>query len=127
MMRVSERGTIFDATAAEPAARFCTFPSLARTAGGRLVAGFRVGSSKDSADEDVRVMVSDDEGATWQMAFAGFGAFPPESGGRIPRHRAHAARPPAHRFAPVGRPFEPGLAPGKPGNARPLADFPTAM
>lgn len=82
-MRVRERGTIFDATAAEPAARFCTFPSLARTAGGRLVAGFRVGSSKDSADEDVRVMVSDDEGATWQMAFGGFGAFPPGSGGRI--------------------------------------------
>ncbi len=83
MMRVRERGTIFDATAAEPAARFCTFPSLARTAGGRLVVGFRVGSSKDSADEDVRVMVSDDEGATWQMAFGGFGAFPPGSGGRI--------------------------------------------
>jgi len=83
MMRVLERGTIFDATAAEPTARFCTFPSLARTAGGRLIAGFRVGSSKDSADEDVRVMISDDEGATWHMAFAGFGAFPPGSGGRI--------------------------------------------
>jgi hypothetical protein len=82
-MRVLERGTIFDATAAEPTARFCTFPSLARTAGGRLIAGFRVGSSKDSADEDVRVMISDDEGATWHMAFAGFGAFPPGSGGRI--------------------------------------------
>ncbi|MGC8782484.1 MAG: sialidase family protein, partial [Anaerolineae bacterium] len=83
MMRVLERGTIFDATVAEPAARFCTFPSLARTAGGRLIAGFRVGSSKDSADEDVRTMISDDEGATWQMAFTGFGEFPPGSGGRI--------------------------------------------
>lgn len=82
-MRILGRGTIFDATAAPASARFCTFPSLARTAGGRLIAGFRVGSSKDSANEDVRVMVSDDEGATWQTAFAGFGEFPPGSGGRI--------------------------------------------
>ena len=82
-LRILDRGTIFDATAAPASARFCTFPSLARTAGGRLIAGFRVGSSKDSADEDVRVMISDDEGATWQTAFAGFGEFPPGSGGRI--------------------------------------------
>jgi len=82
-MRVLDAGTIFDATVAPPAARFCTFPSLGRMNDGRLIAGFRAGSAKDSADEDVRLMVSDDDGATWRMQFAGFGEFPPGSGGRI--------------------------------------------
>jgi hypothetical protein len=50
---------------------------------GRLVAGFRTGSAKDSADEDVRLMASDDEGATWQPVFEGFGDVPPGAGGRI--------------------------------------------
>lgn len=82
-MRILGAGTIFNAASAPPAERFCTFPSLARMDSGRLIAGFRTGSAKDSADEDVRVMVSDDEGATWRTQFAGFGEFPPGSGGRI--------------------------------------------
>ncbi|MCS6817729.1 MAG: exo-alpha-sialidase [Blastocatellia bacterium] len=82
-MRIIDRGVIFDATSAPLEARFCTFPSLARLESGRLIVGFRSGSSKDSADEDVRIMASDDGGYTWQMVLDGFGEFPPGSGGRI--------------------------------------------
>ncbi len=82
-MRILDAGTIFDATTASREARFCTFPSLARADSGRLIAGFRTGSAKDSPDEDVRIMASDDEGASWHVVFEGFGAFPPGSGGRI--------------------------------------------
>jgi hypothetical protein len=82
-MRVVDRGTIFDARSAPREARFCTFPTLVRQDDGRLVAGFRTGSAKDSADEDVRIMASDDEGATWQSVSEGFGDVPPGSGGRI--------------------------------------------
>ena len=82
-MRVLDRGTIFDASTAPHAARFCTFTSLNCTLDGRLIAAFRVGSAKDSADEDVYIMTSEDGGASWQQTFAGFGDVPPGSGGRI--------------------------------------------
>lgn len=82
-MRVIDRGTIFDAAAARREARFCTFPSLVRSASGQLIAGFRTGSSKDSADEDIRIMASADGGASWQAVFQGFGEFPEGSGGRL--------------------------------------------
>lgn len=72
-MRIIGRGTIYDATRAAPSARFATFPVLERTPDGRVLAAFRVGSSKDSADEDVRVLASDDEGRTWREIFGGFG------------------------------------------------------
>jgi hypothetical protein len=72
-MRLVTRTTIYDATAAPPQARFATFPVLERQPDGRLLAAFRVGSSKDAPDEDVRVMASDDEGQTWQMICGGFG------------------------------------------------------
>jgi hypothetical protein len=79
-MRILGRGTIFDARLALPEERFCTFPSLARLDDGRLVASFRTGSAKDSADEDSRVMASDDDGRTWQVVFAGFGDLSPGRG-----------------------------------------------
>jgi len=82
-MRILDRGIIFDAPSAPRQARFCTFPTLARLDSGRLIAGFRAGSSKDSPDEDIRIMASDDGGATWQTLFDGFGDFRPGSGGRI--------------------------------------------
>jgi hypothetical protein len=82
-MRVVDRGTIFDARSAPREARFCTFPTLVQLDDERLIAGFRTGSAKDSADEDVRIMASDDEGTTWQLVFEGFGDVPPGSGGRI--------------------------------------------
>ncbi|MCX6030354.1 MAG: sialidase family protein [Chloroflexi bacterium] len=79
-MHILGRGTIFDARTAPSEARFCTFPSLACTESGRLIVSFRTGSAKDSADEDCRVMASDDRGATWQTIFTGFGDVPPGRG-----------------------------------------------
>ena len=82
-MHVVARGIIFDATDAPPAARFCTFTSLNCLRDGRLLAAFRVGSSKDSPDEDVYILASDDLGATWQPVFTGFGDVPPGSHARV--------------------------------------------
>ena len=79
-MRILDRGTIFDATAAPPERRFCTVPSLVRLENGRLVAALRAGSSKDAADEDTPVLVSDDEAAAWRLTFPGFGDLPPGRG-----------------------------------------------
>jgi hypothetical protein len=82
-MKVVDRGTIFDATAAPRDARFCTFTSLICLDDGRLVAGCRTGSAKDSADEGIHIFASEDGGASWEQVCAGFGDFPPGSGGRI--------------------------------------------
>ena len=79
-MRIIDRGTIFDARMAPPEQRFCTFPALACLDDGRLVVSFRTGSAKDSADEDSRVMASDDDGRTWQVCVDGFGDLPPGRG-----------------------------------------------
>jgi hypothetical protein len=88
-MRVIDRGTIFDATTAPANLRFCTVPSLVRLESGRLVACLRAGSSKDAADEDALVLVSDDDAQTWRMTFRGFGGLPPGRG----RIRAMALTP----------------------------------
>lgn len=82
-MKVLDRGLVFDASTAPPHARFCTFTSLVHLGDGRLVAGFRTGSAKDSADEDIMLMVSEDEGATWSPSFTGFKGYPQGSGGRL--------------------------------------------
>ena len=82
-MRVIDRGVILDASLAPPEARFCTFTNLECLSDGKLVVGFRTGSAKDSADEDIHILISDDEGTTWRPAFVGFGGVPPGSGGRI--------------------------------------------
>ena len=88
-MKLLDRGTIFDATAAPADTRFCTCPSLVRLDNGRLVVALRAGSSKDAADEDTPVLVSDDDAVTWRLAFEGFGDLPPGRG----RIRAMALTP----------------------------------
>jgi hypothetical protein len=88
-MRILDRGTVFDASVAPPERRFCTCPSLVRLGNGRFVAALRAGSSKDAADEDAVVLVSDDDAATWRPAFNGFGDLPPGRG----RIRAMALTP----------------------------------
>ncbi|MGE5603826.1 MAG: sialidase family protein [Nitrososphaerales archaeon] len=88
-MRVVDRGTVFDAAAAPVNRRFCTVPSLVRLESGRLVACLRAGSSKDAADEDALVLVSDDDARSWRVAFEGFGDLPPGRG----RIRAMALTP----------------------------------
>jgi hypothetical protein len=82
-MEVVARGIIFDASLAPPHKRFCTFPSVERLNSGSFVAAFRTGSAKDCSDEDAHIMVSDDDGTTWLVAFSGFGDIPPGSGGRM--------------------------------------------
>ena len=82
-MHIVDRGIIFDASVAAPEARFCTFTTLERLSDGRLLAGFRTGSAKDSADESIRILLSQDDGATWQTVCEGFGEIPPGSGGRL--------------------------------------------
>jgi len=82
-MQIVDRGIIFDASVAAPEARFCTFTTLERLSDGRLLAGFRTGSAKDSPDESIRILLSQDDGATWQTVSEGFGEIPPGSGGRL--------------------------------------------
>ena len=65
-MQIIAQGTVFDASQAPPEARFCTFTSLECLDDGRLLCGFRTGSAKDSADEGVQIMASEDEGASWR-------------------------------------------------------------
>jgi hypothetical protein len=73
-MKIVDRGIVYDATKAQPEARFCTFPWPERLADGQLLVAFRTGSSKDSPDEEVRIMASTDEGTSWSKRFDGFGA-----------------------------------------------------
>ena len=65
-MRIADRGTVYDATTAPAHARFCSFTSALLMRDGTLLVSFRAGSSKDSADENVKLMASMDEGQTWQ-------------------------------------------------------------
>lgn len=88
-MRVVDRGTIFDASIAPANRRFCTVPSVVQLENGRLVACLRAGSTKDAADEDALVLVSDDNARTWRMTFTGFEDLPPGRG----RVRAMALTP----------------------------------
>ena len=82
-MHVVAHGTVYDAFVASPEHRFCSFTALARLSDERLVVAFRTGSTKDSADEDVHIMLSEDQGVTWSSVCEGFGYTPPDSGGRI--------------------------------------------
>jgi hypothetical protein len=71
-MQVIEHGIIFDARQAPPQRRFCSFTSLLCTADGRLLAAFRAGSSKDSADENILICESTDGGHSWELVWEGF-------------------------------------------------------
>lgn len=82
-MKLLDSGLIIDATTAPADARFCTFTSLLCLSDGRLVAGFRTGSAKDSGDDDIRLLVSEDEGRTWAHTCNGIGEYPQGSGGRM--------------------------------------------
>ena len=81
-MKILSRGTIFDARSAPPQERCCAFTSLERMADGTLLVAFRTGSAKDSADEDIRILRSQDEGQTWETALTRWGEDPAGSGWR---------------------------------------------
>ncbi|MBN1642033.1 MAG: exo-alpha-sialidase [Anaerolineae bacterium] len=82
-MRVVDRGVVYDASQAPACARYASFTALTALSDGALVVAFRVGSTKDAPDEDLRVMRSVDLGATWEMLWAGFADLPPGSGWRV--------------------------------------------
>jgi hypothetical protein len=71
-MQVTDSGLIFDATAVEGPLRVCSFTSLLRLDSGTLLASFRRGSAKDSADGNVVICESTDEGANWSVISEGF-------------------------------------------------------
>ena len=71
-MQVTDSGLIFDATAVEGPLRVCSFTSLLRRDSGTLLASFRRGSAKDSADGNVVICESTDEGANWSVISEGF-------------------------------------------------------
>jgi hypothetical protein len=62
---------VFDATQAPPHRRFCTFTSALVLSDGRIVVAFRAGSSKDSADENIIIRLSADQGKTWETVCEG--------------------------------------------------------
>jgi len=68
-MQLVDRGTIFDATAAPANRRFCSFTSALVLSDGRILVSFRAGSSKDSADENIIIRMSADEGKTWETVY----------------------------------------------------------
>jgi hypothetical protein len=62
---IIDRGTIFSDEAHDNSTRVACFPSLTRLTDGAILCAYRVGSSKDSADETVWLSKSEDEGKTW--------------------------------------------------------------
>jgi hypothetical protein len=65
-VQVLERSVVFSDSDPDSPQRVACFPSLARLADGRVLCAFRVGSSKDSADETIRLAGSRD-GAGWEL------------------------------------------------------------
>lgn len=69
-MQIINEGIVFSADA-QSWQRVACFPGLTRLADGRILCIFRIGRTKDSADETLRISESSDEGRTWQfMSFA---------------------------------------------------------
>ena len=62
-----ERGTVFSDTSPDSQTPVACYPTLARLSDGRILCTFRVGKTKDGADEKVRIAESNDEGRTWRL------------------------------------------------------------
>ena len=71
-MELMNKGLIFDAQSALPAQRACSFTSLLRLSSGIILAGFRRGSSKRSADGNCCLAESRDGGQSWRIVCQGF-------------------------------------------------------
>jgi len=70
-MKLINHGLVFDAAAAPRYRAFCSFTDCCILFDGRILVTFRAGSSKDSADENIIIRSSTDEGKTWRTAFEG--------------------------------------------------------
>ena len=70
-MKLINHGLVFDAATAPRYRAFCSFTDCCILSDGRILVTFRAGSSKDSADENIIIRSSADEGKTWRTAFEG--------------------------------------------------------
>ncbi len=70
-MRISDRGVL---NCGEPGTgrAISTFPTVTPLADGTLLATYRVGTTKDSADETIEIRRSDDDGRTWSAPVSPF-------------------------------------------------------
>ncbi len=71
-MKVADEGYILNTETASGPLKVCTGLSLRPIASGSILATFRVGSAKDSADGNVFVAESLDRGETWEVICQGF-------------------------------------------------------
>ena len=104
-MKISNQGIINRGEPNTPRA-FSTFPALTPLADGSLLATYRVGSSKDSADGTIELKRSDDGGQSWSALADPFchdlkrakrfdqGRLCHRLGQRSPVARRHVGRPP---------------------------------
>lgn len=67
MVSLISEGTIFAGTPNSPTANSC-FPAIVELPGGTLLASWRVGSQKDSADGQILLSRSTDAGVSWSEA-----------------------------------------------------------
>ncbi len=66
MLKVVERGVIWENATDDPERRSACFPNVALLSDGRMLATCRVGSKKDSADGKLMFCESLDKGRTWR-------------------------------------------------------------
>ncbi len=70
--RVLDQGYILDAEQRQGRRRVCTFTSLFRLVDGAVLATYRLGAAKDSADGNCQVARSEDGGLSWEVICEGF-------------------------------------------------------
>ncbi|WP_437223030.1 sialidase family protein [Planctomicrobium sp. SH661] len=108
-MKLVQKSTIFRGVAGTPQAN-CCFPSIVALSNGELLANWRCGSQKDSADGQILLSRSSDKGKTWEPATVlGLGEF--ESHPAEPHYAPLTVLAPDHLLAAamwVDR-SEPGL------------------
>jgi len=71
-MKLTDHGLIFDATKVAGPLRVCSFTDLCPLSSGKILASFRRGSGKDSADGNCVVAESSDNGQSWRVISEGF-------------------------------------------------------
>lgn len=71
-MRVIDEGFVYDARLAPPTRCSCCFTNVCILADGKILVMFRAGSSKDSADENLILRCSTDQGKHWTTIFERF-------------------------------------------------------
>ncbi len=71
-MEVIDSGLVFDARSAPENQRASFFLTMLRQSSGRILTGFRRGSTKESADGDCCLAESADGGRNWQIVCEGF-------------------------------------------------------